>query len=156
MNESLGAICMQQLRACRHVILMGPVGLRSLELPGIRDLVRNGTLHLNTVRSCCLGVRGKDGEHRQIATLTSFHFALNCSCGASEHEAKAITSVSGAAARHIYSLCLMELIDRCNQGPVKAVCGVPFMKDNQSKTNQSLSELYARMLTTQCVCTAVL
>ena len=82
-NENLGALCSQQLRAGRQVILMGPPAMRSLELPGIRDLVRQEQLLYQAVCACCLGCSASPGQTgKQIVVLTSFAPVKACNCGA--------------------------------------------------------------------------
>ena len=40
MSETLGALCSNHVQVSGTVILIGPMGNRALELPGLRDLVR--------------------------------------------------------------------------------------------------------------------
>ena len=82
-NETIGAVCTQQMNAQRAVLLLGPVGLRSLYLPGVRDLIRNDMLHIDFVSGCCFGITSPDGKplSKKITSVSSFECSWPvCQC----------------------------------------------------------------------------
>ena len=111
MNETVGALCLQQIRASRAVILVGPVGLRSLELPGIRDLIDKEVLHCTIVHGCCIGTRTSSGDPvlKQVAVLSSFPCSWPCACKVQPPK-ETHYGPSAAAVSELYSSCLVQLL----------------------------------------------
>ena len=84
-NETIGALCTQQMNAQRAVLLLGPLGLRQLYMPGVRDLIRNDILHTDFVSGCCFGITSPDGKllSKRITSVSSFRCTWPlCKCDA--------------------------------------------------------------------------
>ena len=128
MNETLGAICSQQIRASRNVILVGPVGLRSLELPGVRDLIDKEVLHFTIVHGCCIGIKTSSGDPvlKQIAVLSSFPCSWPCECKVPVQK-ETYYGLSAATVSELYSSCPLDLLKEfyAHADPVGTQSSVP-------------------------------
>lgn len=55
-NETVGAICAQQMNAQRAVLFIGFVGARSLYMPGVNGVDAHKLLHIDFISACCFGL----------------------------------------------------------------------------------------------------
>ena len=128
MNETLGALCSQQIRASRNVILVGPVGLRSLELPGVRDPIDEEVLHFTIVHGCCVGIETSSGDPvlKQIAVLSSFPCSWPCECKVPVQK-ETYYGLSAATVSELYSSCLLHPLKEfyAHADPVGTQSSVP-------------------------------